>query len=116
VDDCLANNALIHWLPEHIRDGRFGDFLRNNVDWALSRERFWGTPLNIWVNDETGRMEAPASVAAILARNPKAFDAFDEGARRGSLAVDHLRVHKPWIDDVTWTAKASPASTAACPR
>ena len=45
----LANNAQINWLPEHIKDGRFGNFLESNVDWALSRERYWGTPLPIWV-------------------------------------------------------------------
>ena len=54
----LANNRLINWLPEHIRDGRFGNFLETNVDWALSRERYWGTPLPIWVCEETGYMEA----------------------------------------------------------
>ncbi len=48
-DDMLANNRQINWLPEHIRDGRFGNFLESNVDWALSRERYWGTPLPIWV-------------------------------------------------------------------
>ena len=103
VDRALANNAAIHWLPEHIRDGRFGDFLRNNIDWALSRERFWGTPLNVWVNDATGRMEAPASVAAILERNPRAFDAFDAALAKDPTLSPHLRVHKPWIDQVTWT-------------
>ncbi len=50
----LANNDQINWLPEHIRDGRFGNFLETNVDWALSRERYWGTPLPIWVCEETG--------------------------------------------------------------
>jgi len=108
VDDCLANNARIQWLPEHIRDGRFGDFLRNNVDWALSRERFWGTPLNIWVNDETGRMEAPASVAEILERNPEAFAAFDRALADDPTLSPHLRVHKPWIDQVTWTREGEP--------
>ena len=54
----LANSGAVDWMPEHIREGRFGDFLRNNVDWALSRERFWGTPLNLWINDETGRRSA----------------------------------------------------------
>ena len=52
--------------------------MRNNIDWALSRERFWGTPLNIWINDETGEMDVPASVAEILERNPAAFAAYDE--------------------------------------
>jgi isoleucyl-tRNA synthetase len=108
VEECLDNNARIQWLPEHIRDGRFGDFLRNNVDWALSRERFWGTPLNIWINDETGRMEAPASVAEILERAPDAFDAF-EAARAADPSISpHLRVHKPWIDQVTWTRAGEP--------
>ncbi|MDH5566922.1 MAG: isoleucine--tRNA ligase [Myxococcales bacterium] len=108
VEECLANNAKIHWLPEHIRDGRFGDFLRNNVDWALSRERFWGTPLNIWINDETGAMDAPASVAEILERNPAAFAAFDAAVAADPDLSPHLRVHKPWIDQVTWTRKGEP--------
>ena len=60
-DEMLANNRLIHWLPEHIRDGRFGNFLESNVDWALSRERYWGTPLPIWVCEATGYMEAVGS-------------------------------------------------------
>jgi isoleucyl-tRNA synthetase len=106
--EALANNAAIHWLPEHIREGRFGDFLRNNVDWALSRERFWGTPLNIWVNDETGAVDAPASVAEILQRNPRAFDAFEEARLRDPDLSPHLRVHKPWIDAVSWTREGEP--------
>jgi isoleucyl-tRNA synthetase len=108
VEECLANNAAIQWLPEHIRDGRFGDFLRNNVDWALSRERFWGTPLNIWVNDETGRMEAPASVGEIRERSPDAFAAFERARQQDPSLSPHLVVHKPWIDDVTWTREGEP--------
>jgi isoleucyl-tRNA synthetase len=108
VEDALANNAKIQWLPEHIKEGRFGDFLRNNVDWALSRERFWGTPLNIWVNDETGATDAPGSVAEILERNPKAFDAFDAALAQDPTLSPHLRVHKPWIDDVTWSKPGEP--------
>jgi isoleucyl-tRNA synthetase len=104
----LANNARIAWLPEHIRDGRFGDFLRNNVDWALSRERFWGTPLNIWVNDVTGALDVPASVAEILERNPHAFDGFDEARRSDPSLSPHLRVHKPWIDAVSWRKAGEP--------
>jgi isoleucyl-tRNA synthetase len=93
IQDALANNALVHWLPEHIKEGRFGDFLRNNVDWALSRERYWGTPLNIWICDACKAEEAPPSTAEIRARNPDAFD----------KSVDEvLQVHRPWIDHVTF--------------
>ena len=81
-DAALANSGAVNWLPEHIKEGRFGDFLRNNVDWALSRERFWGTPLNIWINDETGRMEAPASVAEIEAKNPGRLRRLPRSAER----------------------------------
>ncbi|HNT88711.1 MAG TPA: class I tRNA ligase family protein, partial [Candidatus Hydrogenedentes bacterium] len=56
VADFLANNKAINWLPEHIRDGRFGNFLESNVDWSLSRERYWGTPLPVWVCEKTGHM------------------------------------------------------------
>ena len=79
-DEMLANNAKINWLPEHIRDGRFGNFLETNVDWALSRERYWGTPLPIWVCEETGYMEAVGSYEE-LRQKPGAsgFDVLGEG-------------------------------------
>ena len=102
IDQAIANNQTINWLPEHIKDGRFGDFLANNVDWALSRERFWGTPLNIWVNDVSGKMEAPASVDAILAKNPRAFDHFTAAKEKDPSLSSDLMVHKPWVDAVTW--------------
>jgi isoleucyl-tRNA synthetase len=102
VERAIANNRTIHWLPEHIRDGRFGDFLANNVDWALSRERWWGSPLNVWVCEaDADHKEALTSVAAIEARNPRAFDHFKAARRADPTLNEHLIVHKPWIDYVT---------------
>ncbi len=102
IDQAIANSRAVQWMPEHIKEGRMGDFLGNNVDWALSRERYWGTPLNIWINDVTGKMEAPPSVDAILKKNPKAFDHFHEARKKDPKLNEHLIVHKPWIDQVTW--------------
>jgi isoleucyl-tRNA synthetase len=102
-DKAIENNRSVHWLPDHIKEGRFGDFLANNVDWALSRERWWGTPLNVWICDaDAEHKEAPASVAAIEARNAHAFDHFQRARKADPSLSEHLVVHKPWIDQVTF--------------
>lgn len=101
IDEAIANNQHITWLPEHIKDGRFGDFLNNNVDWALSRERFWGTPLNVWICEACEQEMAPASVAEIEANNPDAFAHFHAAKQEDPSLNEHLIVHKPWIDEVT---------------
>lgn len=102
-DRMLANNTRINWLPEHIREGRFGNFLETNVDWALSRERFWGTPLPIWVCEKTGQMEAISSYAELLAKPGVAgTDVWDEAKRQNPELPDDLQVHKPYIDAVTY--------------
>lgn len=103
IDRVIANNRAIHWEPEHIQEGRFGEFLRNNVDWAISRERFWGTPLPIWINDVTGAAKAMGSIDEILALNPRAFDHFHAAKAKDPTLSEHLIVHKPWIDEVTFT-------------
>ena len=99
----LENNAQINWLPDHIRDGRFGNFLATNVDWALSRERYWGTPLPIWVCQQTGRMEAIASYDELLAKpGLKGADAWTKAKAADSNLPDDLMVHKPYIDEISY--------------
>ena len=110
-DEFLKNNAGIHWLPEHIRDGRFGDFLRNNVDWALSRERYWGTPLPIWACEKTGQKEAFASFAEVTSK-PGATDGGFWAERKAAdpSLPDHLRVHKPYIDAWEYDSPFAPGA------
>ncbi len=103
LDAALSNNQAVTWLPDHIKDGRFGNFLENNVDWALSRERYWGTPLNVWTcSADAEHRYAPSSIAEIEARNPQAFAYFHEERRKNPELSPHLQVHKPWIDHVTF--------------
>jgi isoleucyl-tRNA synthetase len=108
IERVKENNQDVHWEPEHIKNGRMGQFLDGNVDWALSRERFWGTPLPIWKNDETGAVESVGSVAEVLARNPDAFAHFERAKAADPTLQDHLMVHKPWVDEVTWTKEGEP--------
>lgn len=102
-DLMLKNNSCIGWQPEHIKDGRFGNFLESNVDWALSRERYWGTPLPIWVCQETGRAEGIGSYDELLAKPGVAGTEVWAAAKAAQPElVDDLRVHKPYIDAVTY--------------
>ena len=102
-DAMLENNSKINWLPEHIKEGRFGKFLESNVDWALSRERFWGTPLPIWVCSETGKMEALAGYDELLAKpGVQGTEVWAAAKKKNPELVDDLRVHKPYIDAVTY--------------
>ena len=108
-DRMLENNRHINWLPEHIRDGRFGNFLESNVDWALSRERFWGTPLPIWVCEETGRMEAVGSYRELLEKPGVAgIDVWNRARQTHPDLPEDLKVHKPYIDAVTYDSPFAP--------
>ena len=99
----LANNAQIQWLPPHIKEGRFGNFLESNVDWALSRERFWGTPLPIWVCEKTGEMEAVSGYDELLSKPGVAGTQVWEAAKAKKPELpDDLKVHKPYIDAVAY--------------
>ncbi|MEX2139057.1 MAG: isoleucine--tRNA ligase [Pirellulales bacterium] len=102
-DEMLANNAGINWLPEHIKHGRFGNFLESNVDWALSRERYWGTPLPIWVCEQTGKMEAMGSYDELMAKpGLRGAEVWQAAKKANPNLVDDLKVHKPYIDAITY--------------
>ncbi len=110
-DLMLKNNSQIGWQPEHIRDGRFGNFLESNVDWALSRERYWGTPLPIWVCQQTGEMEAIASYDELLSKpGVTGTQAWEEASKKHPELPDDLRVHKPYIDEITYDSPFAPGA------
>jgi len=87
-DRLVALNQEINWVPEHIRDGRFGNWLSNNVDWALSRERYWGTPLPIWECENCHHREGIGSVADLSAKTGENLSGLD--------------LHRPHVDGVHW--------------
>lgn len=91
-EQLVALNQQINWYPDHIKNGRFGQWLANNVDWALGRDRFWGTPLPIW------RSDAPGSEYAVCVGSVAELEAL---TGRDLSALD---LHRPAVDDVTWTA------------
>ena len=85
--ELMTNNEKINWYPPEVGSGRFGEWLKNNIDWSLSRDRYWGTPLNIWVCDDCSSMISIGSIAELREKGK-------------NLPVD-LDLHKPFVDDIT---------------
>ncbi len=89
-DDLIRNNNTINWIPESIGKGRFGDWLENIQDWGISRNRYWGTPLNVWECEGCGNMESIGSREELKKMS-------------GNDAAMTVELHRPYIDEITCT-------------
>ncbi len=89
-EDLIRNNHTINWIPESIGKGRFGDWLENIQDWGISRNRYWGTPLNVWECEGCGHMESIGSREELQQMS-------------GNEAARTVELHRPYIDEITCT-------------
>ena len=87
-EDLIRNNNTINWIPESIGKGRFGDWLENVQDWGISRNRYWGTPLNIWVCEDCGHMHSVGSIEELKSLSDN--------------CPEDIELHRPYVDAVTF--------------
>jgi isoleucyl-tRNA synthetase len=88
--ELVANNEQVNWVPENVKEGRFGNWLRNNIDWAISRERYWGTPIPIWISEDGQHSECIGSLAEL--------------EQKAGRSLKDLDLHRPYVDEITWEA------------
>ena len=107
-DDLVKNNSTVKWYPETIGTGRFGAWIENVQDWGLSRNRYWGTPLNIWVCKDCGEKDAIGSIQELRERAYNYEDvlaelkaAGKEGYSSDYVGYEHIELHKPYVDKLT---------------
>jgi isoleucyl-tRNA synthetase len=89
-DRLVSLNKTINWVPEHIKNGRFGNWLENNIDWSLSRERYWGTPLPVWECENAN------------CKHRECVGSVKELSEKAGKDLTELDLHRPYVDEVSW--------------